>query len=182
MMFSILIALVVPCLATALGVVTSPVANVKNGTVVGKYVHEWDQDHFLGIPFAQPPVGPLRFARPRSIETKYNGPFDATRYGYSCYQYSNPSFNLSEDCLTLNGMYEQVFEGRKTDRNPVIRPAQTRKTVKLPVLVWVYGGGLTAGSTADPQYNVSGIAKVGQDLGKPVIVGLFSPSHSVFTL
>ena len=102
-MLTFLTALVLPCLATALSVATSPTAEVKNGTVVGKHVREWEQEHFLGIPFAQPPVGQLRFARPKSIEKKFDGPLDATQYGYSCYQYSNPTFNLSEDCLTLNG-------------------------------------------------------------------------------
>jgi hypothetical protein len=37
--------------------------------------------------------------------------------------------------------------------------------------VWIYGGGLDAGSAADPQYNLSGIAHVGQDIGKPIIAG-----------
>jgi carboxylesterase type B len=61
------------------------------------------------------------------------------------------NFNLSEDCLNLN----------------VIRPSG--KHDKLPVLVWIYGGGLYTGSTADPQYNLSGIVKVSQDLGQPII-------------
>lgn len=109
-MLTLLTAFVLPCFVTALSVATSPSATVKNGTLVGKYVREWEQDHFLGIPFAQPPVGQLRFARPRSIEKAYDGPLDATKYGYSCYQYSNPTFNLSEDCLTLNGEISCVFE------------------------------------------------------------------------
>lgn len=53
----------------------------------------------------------------------------------------------------------------------VVRPAGTTRKDKLPVLVWVYGGGLYAGSTADPQYNISGITHVGQQIGKPIITG-----------
>ena len=80
----------------------SPTANVKNGTLQGRYSPEWDQDFFLGVPFAQPPLGQLRFQRPKSLNKTYDGVLDATQYGYSCYQYGS-SFNLSEDCLTLNG-------------------------------------------------------------------------------
>lgn len=81
----------------------APSATVKNGTYMGKYVSEWEQDQFLGIPYAEPPVGPLRFARPRSLNISFSEARDATQYGYSCYQYGT-TFNLSEDCLTLNGM------------------------------------------------------------------------------
>jgi len=87
---------------------TSPVATVKNGTYVGKYVPEWQQDQFLGIPYAIPPLGQLRFARPKSLDTAFTGTRNATEYGFSCYQYSNPNFTLSEDCLTLNGMWYLV--------------------------------------------------------------------------
>ncbi|KAH8657493.1 Alpha/Beta hydrolase protein [Tricladium varicosporioides] len=132
---------------------TSPSATVKNGTYVGKYVSEWQQDQFLGMPYAIPPVGSLRFAWPRSLNASFDGTRNATEYGYSCMQYGT-AFSLSEDCLTLN----------------VIRPSGTTSRDRLPVLVWIYGGGLTLGSTADPQYNVSGIAHVGQEIGKPVIV------------
>ncbi|KAH8817204.1 Alpha/Beta hydrolase protein [Xylogone sp. PMI_703] len=129
-----------------------PTAKVKNGTYVGKYVPEWQQDQFLGIPYAIPPLGPLRFAWPQSLNTSFSGTRDATQYGYSCMQYGS-KFNLSEDCLNLN----------------VVRPAGTSSHDRLPVLVWIYGGGLSGGSSADPQYNLSGIAHVGQELGKPVI-------------
>ncbi|KAL3425205.1 carboxylesterase family protein [Phlyctema vagabunda] len=131
---------------------SSPTATVLNGTYFGKAVPEWQQDHFLGIPFAYPPVGPLRFKWPQSLNTSFEGARNATEYGFSCYQYGT-NFSLSEDCLTLN----------------VIRPTGVTKEDKLPVLVWIYGGGLYAGSTADPQYNLSGITRVGQDIGKPVI-------------
>ena len=80
---------------------TAPSAVVKNGTYLGKYVPEWQQDQFLGIPYAVPPLGALRFARPLSLNLSFSGVREATQYGFSCYQYAN--FTLSEDCLTLNG-------------------------------------------------------------------------------
>jgi len=88
-------------LACILTAASSPTVAVKNGTLKGLYSSEWDQDFFLGIPYAQPPVGNLRFRWPQP-SLSYNGTRDATQYGYSCYQYAS-TFNLSEDCLTLNG-------------------------------------------------------------------------------
>ena len=82
--------------------VSAPTATVKNGTLAGKYLPGWDQDAFLGIPYAQPPLGPSRFKYPQSLNSTYSGTLDASRYGYSCLQYGS-NFNLSEDCLTLNG-------------------------------------------------------------------------------
>ncbi|KAB5517534.1 lipase [Coniochaeta sp. 2T2.1] len=129
----------------------APQAKTLNGTYQGRYLPEWNQDAFLGIPFAQPPVGSLRYRWPQIINTSFDGVRDASNYGYSCMQYSG-NFNMSEDCLNLN----------------VIRPAGNH-TKKLPVLVWIFGGGLYTGSIADPQYNLSGIVKVSQDMGQPVI-------------
>lgn len=80
----------------------APSAIVKNGTYVGKYVPEWQQDQFLGMPYAIPPLGPLRFAWPKSLNSSFAGTRNATQYGYSCMQYGT-NFSLSEDCLTLNG-------------------------------------------------------------------------------
>ncbi|TGO20766.1 hypothetical protein BPAE_0267g00060 [Botrytis paeoniae] len=131
---------------------TSPTVTVTNGSYIGKYVPEWQQDQFLGIPYAIPPLGDLRFARPKSLNTSFTGYRDATHYGHSCYQYGT-NFNLSEDCLTLN----------------VIRPAGTTPDSNLPVLIWIFGGGFYTGATADPQYNLSGITHVGQQIGQPII-------------
>ncbi|KAL1964878.1 hypothetical protein VTN77DRAFT_6231 [Rasamsonia byssochlamydoides] len=144
------------CAWLLLGTFTSPAAGaptvtVLNGTYVGRYLPGWDQDAFLGIPFAQPPVGPLRFRWPQSLNTFWSGVRNATEYGYSCYQYGS-NFSLSEDCLTLN----------------VVRPSGCENT-KLPVLVWIYGGGLSSGSSADPRYNLSGIVQTSQAIGRPII-------------
>ncbi|KAF2199033.1 carboxylesterase [Delitschia confertaspora ATCC 74209] len=130
---------------------SDPTVKTLNGTYAGRHLVGWDQDVFLGIPYAQPPVGPLRWKWPQSIESSFEGVRDAKEYGYSCYQYGS-NFKLSEDCLTIN----------------VVRPSHYQNQT-LPVLVWIYGGGLYAGSTADPQYNLSGIVHNAQSSGSPII-------------
>ncbi|KAJ4391677.1 hypothetical protein N0V93_005296 [Gnomoniopsis smithogilvyi] len=130
--------------------ISAPLATTQNGTFQGRYLDVWNQDLFLGIPYAQPPLGDLRFRWPQSINTSFEGVRDASSYGYSCQQY-HTAFNISEDCLNLN----------------VIRP--TGNYTNLPVLVWIFGGGLYTGSTADPQYNLSGVVKVSQEMNQPVI-------------
>ncbi|KAI1755789.1 alpha/beta-hydrolase [Xylaria castorea] len=139
--------------ALADNITSIPSVTVKNGTIHGRHLTEtWDQDLFLGIPYAQPPTGPLRFKWPQPLNNSFETPLDASAYGYSCYQ-SGTDFDLSEDCLTLN----------------VVRPHGVNDAEKLPVLVWIYGGGFFAGSSADPQYNLSGIVRVSQASGQPII-------------
>ena len=90
------------CIGSPANDTDSPSVTVKNGTLNGKYLPAWDQDAFPGIPYAEPPHGPLRFRYPQSLNFSYNGTLDASQYGYSCLQ-CGTNFNLSEDCLTLNG-------------------------------------------------------------------------------
>ncbi|OJD34367.1 carboxylesterase family protein [Diplodia corticola] len=136
---------------------STPTAKTINGTYAGRHLAGWDQDVFLGIPFAQPPVGRLRFRWPQSLNTSFSEVRDANEYGHTCIQQKSTlgiTDNNDEDCLNLN----------------IVRPSgYTNTSSPLPVLVWIYGGGLSAGSGADPQYNLSGIVKTAADAGQPMI-------------
>ncbi|KAM5344227.1 hypothetical protein ACJ41O_012764 [Fusarium nematophilum] len=134
-----------------------PTARVKNGTYEGKYVASYDQDLFLGVPFAQPPVGGLRFQNPKSLNKKFSTR-KATEYADSCVGYGNsPAWphTLGEDCLTLN----------------VVRPAKSsgKNTKPLPVGVFIHGGGWSMDYSANGVYNLSFIVEESVKMGKPFI-------------
>jgi hypothetical protein len=86
----------------------------------------------LGIRYAQPPTGHLRWAPPRPV-TPWKGVRSAEAYGNRCpaLPSTNGPQSLTEDCLFLN----------------VQRPAKTRSHERLPVYVWIHGGGLVNGSS-----------------------------------
>lgn len=100
-------------------------------------------DHFLGVPYAAPPVGSLRWQPPQPA-ARWSGVRDASRFAPHCAQPASP-FDVGstdEDCLYLN-----VFSP-SGKANPLHR---------LPVLLWIHGGGLTTGSSDsyDPSRLVS---------------------------
>lgn len=130
-----------------------PIVRTATGQVRGKRFQMTDFggrtiDAFLGIPFAEPPTGYLRFRHPRPVR-KWDGVYNATRLPNSCYQEPDLNFgpdfygstvwnsptNVSEDCLYLN-----VF---------VPRPRQR----KMAVMVWIYGGGFYSGTTTLDLYD-----------------------------
>lgn len=60
----------------------APVATVRNGSYYGTHSSTYNQDFFLGIPFAQPPLEQLRFANPQSLSWTWSGALPATNYAY----------------------------------------------------------------------------------------------------
>ncbi len=93
---------------------SSPTVTVKNGTIMGVHSDSYNQDFFLGIPYAQPPVGELRFTNPQSLNTTFNSTLEATQYYPECVGYGGDQigYPISEDCLVLNVIRPSGYEGQ----------------------------------------------------------------------
>ena len=66
---------------------SSPTVSIKNGTVAGLHSSTYNQDFFLGVPYAQPPVNELRFRNPASLNTTFGSTIEATEYAPECVGY-----------------------------------------------------------------------------------------------
>ncbi|GAA6061450.1 hypothetical protein JCM10212_005653 [Sporobolomyces blumeae] len=133
-----------------------PTAEIKNGTVHGITLGSFDQEAFLGIPYAQPPTGNLRLRKPRSLEKGFDGgSYTAGEYSPICPGFGGDDvgYELSEDCLTVN----------------VVRPAGVAANASLPVGVWIYGGGYQQGGSADRRYNGTWVVQRSVEMEKPII-------------
>lgn len=110
---------------------------------------EGDVVVFRGVPYAAPPVGPLRWRAPRPV-TPWSGVRPALAFGFDCFHVEDPGDPLagtqahSEDCLTLN----------------VWAPVK-RSEALLPVLVWIHGGGFTNGASSATTYDGAAFARRG---------------------
>ena len=134
-------------LSPSYGADSNPVVNAPAGTVEG--LSQGTLHVFLGIPYAEPPVGSMRWKAPVP-KAHWTGVFKATDFGPACYQpqgpitnvYSEEPMPLSEECLSLN----------------IWAPADARGA---PVLVWIHGGALLGGSSREPVYDGSKLAARG---------------------
>ncbi|MEU2223123.1 carboxylesterase family protein [Streptomyces sp. NPDC018347] len=129
---------------------TDPVVRTPHGAVRGRY--ERGIAVFRGIPYAAPPVGPLRF-RPPQPPQPWDGVRDAGAFGPTApkppyseafAQYLSDPDIPGDDCLNLNVWTPEPGPG-----------------ARLPVLVWLHGGALTRGSSAVPVYGGGAFARDG---------------------
>lgn len=140
-------ALTAACLLLSGAAVAGPVIEAPAGAVEGKSTGKVDV--FKGVPFAQPPVGPLRWKPPVALPA-WTGIRAATKFGPACIQarssapsiYANPPEKISEDCLTLN----------------IWKPKNTKDA---PVIVWIHGGALAAGYSHEGIYDGANLAARG---------------------
>lgn len=130
----------------SLGWAAGPRITVDGGVLEGK--REGTVNEFLGIPYGAAPTGEMRW-KPPVPAAKWSGVRKATSFGPRCMQglvYEDMIFRdpgPSEDCLTLNVWVPAGFKG------------------KLPVMVWIYGGGFVAGGTSEPRQDGRNLAKLG---------------------
>jgi para-nitrobenzyl esterase len=114
----------------------------EQGKVTGKTINDGKVKAFLGLPYAAPPVGDLRWKAPEP-PAKWKGERDATKFGAHCAQnlvFADMIFQgppASEDCLFLN----------------VYAPADATGKSKLPVMFWIHGGGYSGGGSDEPRHN-----------------------------
>jgi triacylglycerol lipase len=84
----------------------APTVTLKNGSYYGRYEPSYGVEYFLGMPFAQPPVGDLRFRVPQPLNATWAGTRNATQFGPECIGYGGDTIaagnRVSEDCLTIN--------------------------------------------------------------------------------
>ncbi|XP_061078084.1 fatty acyl-CoA hydrolase precursor, medium chain-like isoform X1 [Conger conger] len=136
-----------------------PRLDTSYGKLLGRRVHVKDSTQpvwaYFGVPFAEPPVGALRFTAPRPAR-EWQGLRDATAYPPLCLQNMDhsrqlvdiyagrfPAVGTSEDCLYLN----------------VYTPVKPGQPDRLPVMVWIHGGGFLMGGAS--LYDGSSLAAFG---------------------
>jgi para-nitrobenzyl esterase len=136
---SLLVLLVAPALADA------PRVTIESGPITGTVAN--DVAVFKGIPYAAPPVGALRWKAPEPV-ANWTAPRDASTFGPICPQHvtngMGPLANLaqSEDCLTLNVWSPDVHG-------------------KMPVMLWIHGGGFDSGASSLPRFDGASLAAHG---------------------
>jgi para-nitrobenzyl esterase len=137
-------ALVFVLLLTSASAEVKKAVRTENGLVSGTPGRDATITVFEGIPYAQPPVGDLRWLAPRPPH-QWSGVLKADHFSDGCAQnFPKADFPRSEDCLYLN----------------IWTPAKLGNE-GLPVMVWIHGGGLRVGSAREALYNGEEIARKG---------------------
>ncbi|KAF7350369.1 Carboxylic ester hydrolase [Mycena venus] len=132
----------------------TPIVQLGGSTVTGSTFD--GLEFYGGIPYAEPPIGSLRFKRPVPRGNLGTPTFDASKPGPICLQARIQTNSSAEDCLTLN----------------IYKPAGIPENVTLPVMAWIHGGGWMLGGSAS--YNATAIVKQSITRGTPIIYVSFN--------
>ncbi|KAK0215197.1 alpha/beta-hydrolase [Armillaria nabsnona] len=127
---------------------------LPSGIFIGQNINGLDR--WLGIPFALPPVGDLRFKAPVPVRTNLSlVRRNATTFGNACPQPpGNLGASISEDCLYLN----------------IWRPEGAVDSKEgLPVLFWIHGGAYTSGAASMSRFDPTRILNRSIEIGKPIL-------------
>lgn len=111
---------------------SSPQVQLHRSTVVGRGITGLEVDFFGGIPYVEPPLGPLRLRPPVFKPHLDAGVFNASSFGLPCLQPGMSADLMSEDCLTIN----------------IFRPSGATELSSLPGLFWTHSGGYQTGSAS----------------------------------
>lgn len=106
---------------------TDPTVTVLNGTYAGLYLPTFEQDLFLGMPYAQDTSAENRFRVPQALNETWTGTRTAKQYGNACPDNdlaADAVYGMSENCLSIN----------------VVRPVGLNAEHKVPVVLWIHGG------------------------------------------
>jgi para-nitrobenzyl esterase len=136
-------------------IVATPVpgdpVNIDSGAVSGKVLPSSVRAYF-GIPFAAPPLGDLRWRAPQKVEA-WKGVYHADRLAPECIQVlrrHNLNHYFGEEATSENCLYLNIWAS-----------ADAKPGEKLPVVVWIYGGGFTLGSSGMAMYDGENVARKG---------------------
>ncbi len=157
------------CIVTAEPIVTikqSPAGDIAYRGSISDSI-----EHFQNIKYAHDTSGAHRFAPPEPYIPPWGTEMDATTPGAACPQLSDAiplafveTKDMREDCLSLR----------------IARPAGTNPGAKLPVVVWLHGGGVVKGSAYDPHFQPDRMINYSKTLGKPVIYVALNYRLSIF--
>ena len=140
---------------------STPIAKNERLNVSYKGVASHGVEHFYNLFYAKDTSGSNRFAPPTRfipqegaiVDASSPGAFCAQGTGDAAFPFTSPVLNISENCLSLR----------------VSRPKGTTAGSKLPVVVWIHGGGSALGTAYDQLYNPDGLIRQGKQNGQPIV-------------